>query len=214
MSEAGQSLPPLVSTEDTQDLVSAGLSGVERISRAAGQTLQERADVARLVEAPLVAAVKVLYDRNVPTNDSSANAEAGVYLSLVVDKLSPANRQLVDGFLVTDNESPVESHRFELYTDRGGNSNVAVRRVVMYGPAPTKGSQAIEEYFTGLANQFEEQSLEWAGLTVDEVEKARETGYDPIEDGYVIANDGRAYPSAELAKKQNAWLAKQPTENE
>lgn len=212
MSEAGQTLPPITPIEDIPGTQQSALAAVERIRFDAGRRIQGRADIARLVEAPLVPAVEVLFDHNVPTHDSSANPEGGVYLSLLLDKMSPENQQVANDLVASEQEVPSGNRRFEIASDSTLRDITLSRRLIMHGDSTAETPQAVEADFKQLAKRFHPQDLGWAGLSPAEVAMSREKGYDPIADGYVVANDGKAYPTAELADKQNAWLVSHPSE--
>lgn len=73
------------------------LSEIEPIEES-NLTPQSREDLARLVEAPLLEACQVLFDKNIGTWMSSANkkdvAAGEVYIIIYFDTLSPRNKEI------------------------------------------------------------------------------------------------------------------------
>ena len=66
-------------------------------------------------------------------------------------------------------------------------------------PLEGETPETVRDFFAKVAGQFAEQGLEWAGVEGSDTENLADYGY-------VQAMDGKFYPSAELATKQNAWL--------
>ncbi|GHV26783.1 hypothetical protein FACS1894176_07920 [Bacteroidia bacterium] len=70
---------------------------MQPIYETAGRTITEKKEIKNMVEAPLVNACEILFDKNIPTFDSSANTENNkkeAWISIIFDELSEENKEI------------------------------------------------------------------------------------------------------------------------
>lgn len=193
-------LPPL-KAETAALPAMAAFATVERIPKSARQVFSSRAEIPDFVEAPLVQAATEFFDRNIPTIESSAHGQGvdRAYIGIDFDALSSTNQRLVGQFMEADQWLPEEARRLTIITPTDHDPRA---RLMITMPLEGETPDTVGHFFASVAQHFEPQSLDWAGVEDSSVEH--------LEDyGYVRAEDGKLYPSAELATKQNAWLAQQ-----
>ncbi len=177
---------------------------IQRKGHERGQALTSPERIHELIEEPLIEPVTVLWDKNVPTFTASANAEeASAELGIFYDALSDNNKAVLDKMLQAEEGLP-EDQRSTDITYPGDNDHDSSKRTKFLLRRPLEGEtpESITAFYLDFANQMHEQSLSWAGQDED-FEKFGGFGYE-------MADDGKYYPSAELAAKQNAWLAAHP----
>lgn len=137
----------------------SALAGIAPIARDAGRLLESPAQIAELVEAPLVEPVTKLWEKHITTITSSANEEGTeAYIGLNFDFLSPANRAIAESLLQA--EAPLPDDRGQV-TFVPANDPQHGRTVhnSLFLSLPVEGQtrQSITDYFTAVADLFEPQ---------------------------------------------------------
>jgi len=194
-------LPPL---ETIDSAPNAAFASIIPIHRSEGQTFKSVSQIAEFVEVPLLGTVTKLWDKNIPTLSSSANGETPeAYIDIDYDALSDRNRIVVQELMEADKELPEEQQRARMIVLKGSGNSDPHTRVKLALPLEGETPESVGAFFTDLADRFTEQDLAWAG-------QEQPVDQNLADFGYVQANDGKWYASADLADKQNAWLAAQP----
>ena len=166
------------------------LANIQPIAQSEGQPLASHEDITLLVEAPAVPAVTDLWDKNIGTISSSANAENGVYVVLDWTTLSEGNKNIAYNYGFVD-ESTVESGRMTIRL-----------------PEDVSHSEAsVAQDLLKITELFESQELKWApSYTIDEIKEIYGIGADEKLDPtdvveFFYAPDGRFHLSPELYQK-------------
>jgi len=91
-------------------VVETPLEQVEPIKRSRALSVESIEDLNEIIEAPLLKACQLLYQRHIPTYESSANREhirykypTAAHISIVGDGLSEENLAIVDGMIAEGN---------------------------------------------------------------------------------------------------------------
>jgi|TARA_B100001964_G_scaffold244993_1_gene329258 hypothetical protein len=177
----------------------ATIKDVEPVPQGAGQWVRTRNDLERLVETPLLAACGQLYDKNVPTNASTANANnvalGQANISIDYDALSSENREIADkNFRVISHDDGIRSVQIDIPIE-----------------GPDVSVDVLSRRASAAAEKFRYQPMDWAPrYTFDEL--VEEWGIDPegltpesfVDLGYFFdVGKGVFYLSDEHFRKAN-----------
>ncbi len=182
-----------ISTQSLQD----SLAHIERKLFSGGAVLTSKADIERYVEAPVVEAVTSMWEKNIPTTQSSANQEGETaWIDIDYTNLSDDNKKIADG-LGFMNE----------YSEENG------RRIVKIGIAKEKDDtpDSISSKMLEITKDFVPQKLIRGVYTKREMarmyvcdEKDIDSSF--VEDvGMVLGEDDRVYASDELLNNQKNY---------
>ena len=172
---------------------------VTPLMHTGGHIMESRAEIRNWVEAPLVTTVEILYDKNIPTTDTSASVrDPNTFLSINYDGLSAENMKIANELVALSMER--ENDRPERATIDPPTMIVPIRRLNVSKPQTGTTPEETTNFFESFAQTFVQQGLEWAAVDPSTIDG------DPNELGYTQAIDGLWYPSAELAQKQNQCL--------
>jgi len=136
----------------------ATIKDVEPVPQGAGQWVRTRNDLERLVETPLLAACGQLYDKNVPTNASTANANnvalGQANISIDYDALSSENREIADkNFRVISHDDGIRSVQIDIPIE-----------------GPDVSVDVLSRRASAAAEKFRYQPMDWAPrYTFDEL---------------------------------------------
>lgn len=188
--------------DDSSEVLSQNqlpIQEVQAIPESRNQVIARRNQIPDLVEAPLIPGCLTLYDNNVQTLSSSANAQDAKlgkgYIFVDWDTLSDQNKKIA-AQLVTQGEAELND---------GYDGKKALKLVI---PIPESTTvSAISEKVSALVSAFRKQKMRWAPtytmqdmadiyrtdevLTMDPEELAREAGY------YYSQKDQKFYLSRE-----------------
>lgn len=123
------------------------ISEVPAIEESRNMLLRGRADVATLVEAPLVRACEFFFDKGIRTLASSANAkdvaDGNAYIIIDFDNLSPENQEIARTLSVPISYDGIQAIKIEI-------------------PITTESTSAeIEQAASQIAERFQKQKATW-----------------------------------------------------
>lgn len=195
-------LPPITAVHQVP--MQPAFADIAVIPSDRNRAIENLDQIPEIVEAPLVEPVKRCWEKNVPTYTSSANgAHTEAYIGFDYDHMSADNQRIMDEMTAADAQQPEEQRQIKVFRpgENPGDTDPRVR-VTISKPLEGETPESIGQFFTDIADRFVEQDLSWAAI--DAI-----PGEDLLGYGFVVAEDGKFYRSAELAAKQNSWLAKQ-----
>jgi hypothetical protein len=150
---------------------STDFSTVERIAESRGGMPQTVDDLDSMVEAPLLPAARLLYEKGIRTTESTANPVANAdgtgLMTIDYDSLSADNKAIADRLTAEDAALPVEARRLEVVPSADGYT-AAVMQVPLTGSVEDIAAKA-----TAIAESFVVQPMTWAPrYTLEELKQA------------------------------------------
>lgn len=143
---------------------------VVRIAESRGVNPHNVGDLDQLVEAPLLPAARLLYERGLHTIESSANPEADTdgygKMTIEYDTLSEDNKRQAEKLAQANAHLSPESRPIDIVTSGDGYTAVVLH-------VPLQGSvDEIVANATAIAEQFAPQPMHWAPrYTLEELKK-------------------------------------------
>lgn len=184
------------------------LSEVDRIAESRCRMVLERIELKKLVETPLLEACEILYDKNIRTTETSANAENIKYsrkVGIVIDfdTLSTENKEIARKLCQIGNNHP------------DGYTAASIEIPVSESTTVAEIKKEVE----AIVKQFKLQPLIWSpGMTIQEMRQLYtidpgdenyppESFLDPESKLYYDEETRLFYVSKEHFKKTKAYIA-------
>jgi hypothetical protein len=184
---------------DSTPPVPQDFADVRRIAETRGVGPRNVDELNKIVEAPLLPAARLLYERGVQTTESSANPEHDTdgygKMTINYDTLSEENKHIAQELAQANEQLPPESRPISII--RSGDGYMAVTMRV-----PLQGSvDEIAANAAAVAEQFAPQPMYWAPrYTLDELKAAytipAEENMEPAEfetEGYYYDPDRQLF---------------------